>query len=68
MTIALLIGTVIAIYVLYRTLKKDSRKNKNPSSIQETESNNDITKRPNQPTNVKRDELVEMIDSLIEQY
>ena len=68
MTIALLIGTVLAIYVLYRTLKKDSRKNKNSSSIQETERKNDITNRPNQPINVKRDELVEMIDSLIEQY
>ena len=68
MTIALLIGTVLAIYVLYRTLKKDIRKKNNGKPNQELESHKQTKSQPQENINVKRGELIEMIDSLIEQY
>ena len=80
MTFALLAGVVIAVYVLYRTFRKKPEPPPTPEPAPESEATAaaEAPQREDMPIataevvpeapRVSKDELVEMIDSLIEQY
>ena len=81
MTWALLAGVVIAVYVLYRTFRKKPEPPPTPEPAPESEATAAAVAAPQQEDapiataevvpeapRVSKDELVEMIDSLIEQY
>ena len=78
MTWALLAGVVIAVYVLYRTFRKKPEPPPTPEPAPEAEVAAEAPPPDDAPIataevvpeapRVSKDELVEMIDSLIEQY
>ena len=78
MTFALLAGVVIAVYVLYRTFRKKPEPPPAPEPESEATAVAEAPQQEDVPIataevvpeapRVSKDELVEMIDSLIEQY